>query len=72
MNRDARVFVAGGTTLPGRALLDLLRAEGFANFVGVGAAEPDLTDAACDATPSSRATRPECVFLSAGRPAASG
>ncbi len=66
MKRDARVFVAGGATLPGRALIDLLRGAGFTRLVGVGADEPDLTDArATDAFFA--ATCPEYVFLCAGK-----
>ena len=66
MKRDTRVFVAGGDTLPGRALLDLLRAEGFANVAGSGTAEPDLTDARATEAFFADA-RPECVFLCAGK-----
>lgn len=64
MNREARVFVAGGNTLLGRALIDLFRDEGAARPVGVEG-EPDLTDA--DTTAAFFAgTRPEVVFLCAG------
>jgi GDP-L-fucose synthase len=60
-----RVFVAGGDTLPGAALLDLLPSEGFTNLVGVGRDEPDLTDAlAVDSFFA--AERPEVVFLVGG------
>jgi GDP-L-fucose synthase len=66
MRRGARVFVAGGSTLPGRGLIDLLREEGCAGLVGTGADEPDLTDpVATDAFFDE--ARPECVFLCAGR-----
>src|SRR4051794_40903933 len=66
MRRDARVFVAGGSTLPGRALIDLLRDEGFTHLVGTGGDEPNLRDAtATDAFFA--AERPECVFLCAGK-----
>lgn len=65
MNRATHVFVAGGTTLPGRALIELLRAEAFTNIVGAGAAEPDLADAA-ETDAFFAAARPECVFLCAG------
>lgn len=63
MTRDSRIFVAGGSTLYGRALTDHLRDEGYTYLVGP---EPDLTD--------SRATdaffaeaRPEVVFHCAGQ-----
>lgn len=66
MNRRSRVFVAGGRTLLGAALLDLLPEQGFGHLVGVGADEPDLTDA----TAVERffaAQRPEYVFLVGGK-----
>lgn len=66
MNLDAPVFVAGGDTLFGHALVELLRAEGFTHLVGVGAAEPDLADARATDAFFARA-RPACVFLCAGR-----
>ena len=65
MTRNARVFVAGGITLPGRALIDLMRTEGFAHAVGGGSAEPDFTDAAATEA-FFAAARPEFVFLCAG------
>ncbi len=45
MNPSSRVYVAGGDTLLGAALLDRLRAAGFGNLVGVPPHEPDLTAA---------------------------
>lgn len=60
-----RVFVAGGDTLPGAALLDLLPAEGFTNLVGVGPDEPDLTDALA-VNSFFASEKPEWVFLVGG------
>lgn len=57
-----RVFVAGGDTLPGAALLDLLPAEGL---VGVGPDEPDLTDALA-VNSFFASEKPEVVFLVGG------
>jgi GDP-L-fucose synthase len=65
MERTARVFVAGGGTLAGAALLDLLPADGFTNLVGVGADEPDLTDALA-VNSFFAAERPGFVFLVGG------
>lgn len=65
MNPGTRVFVSGGNTLIGRALIDLLRAEGRAELVGAGANEPDVTDGAATAAFFARA-RPEVVFHCAG------
>jgi GDP-L-fucose synthase len=57
--------VAGGATLAGAALLDLLREEGFARLVGTGETEPDPTDAA-EVEAFFAASRPEVVFHCAG------
>lgn len=62
MERTARIFIAGRHTLVGAAILRVLRAEGFETLAG----EPDLADAgAVDAF--FRDSRPEYVFLAAGR-----
>ena len=66
MRPDMRVFVTGGTTLHGRALVDLLQEEGFAHLVGVGEDEPDLLDAAATLA-FFESERPECVFHCAGK-----
>lgn len=66
MNRLARIFVAGGDTLIGAALLDHLSDRGFLNLVGVGAYEPDLTDESA-VLDFFRRTRPEFVFHAAGK-----
>jgi len=66
LDRLARIFVAGGDTLIGAALLDHLSDCGFLNLVGVGVYEPDLTDT--DAVHDFfRQSRPEFVFLAAGK-----
>ncbi len=66
MNRDSRIYVAGGDTLAGAALLELLRERGFTQLLGVGADEPDPTDAAAVQT-FFAAEQPEFVFLAAGK-----
>lgn len=66
MNRLSRIFVSGGDTLIGAALLDHLSDCGFINLVGVGVYEPDPTD--MDAVANFfHQMRPEYVFLAAGR-----
>jgi GDP-L-fucose synthase len=66
MNRLSRIFVSGGDTLIGAALLDHLSDCGFINLVGVGVYEPDPTD--LDAVANFfHQMRPEYVFLAAGR-----
>ena len=66
MNRKSRVFVAGGDTLVGAALLDALQERGFTKLVGVGPFEPDLTDAAGVDTFFAENV-PEYVFLVGGK-----
>ena len=66
MNTKSRVFVAGGDTLLGAALIDLLGNRGFSNLVGVGADEPDLTDVHMVDGFFAEA-EPEYVFLVGGR-----
>jgi GDP-L-fucose synthase len=63
---QARVYVAGGGTLIGAALVRQLKASGYRNLVGLPGAEPDLTDAVqVDAFFAS--ARPDYVFVAAGR-----
>jgi GDP-L-fucose synthase len=66
VNRSAPIFVAGGETLPGAALLELLQASGYRNLVGIGADEPNLTVMA-DVEDFFDDARPEYVFLVAGK-----
>lgn len=66
MNRTARIYVAGGKTLAGAALLELLDAEGYRNVVGRPPDEPDLT-AAGQVEDFFGEARPEYVFLVAGK-----
>ncbi|HZU34872.1 MAG TPA: NAD-dependent epimerase/dehydratase family protein, partial [Gemmataceae bacterium] len=66
MNTRSRIFVAGGGTLIGAALLERLRALGYRDLVGVGAAEPDLTCAGL-VEDFFAEYRPEYIFLAAGK-----
>ena len=65
MKTTSRVFVAGGSTLLGSAILDRLRDEGC-GLVGVGPEEPDPTQAA-QVEDFFAEYRPEYVFVAAGR-----
>ena len=65
MTHTSRVFVAGGATLLGAAILDRLNDEGCA-LVGIGADEPDPTQAA-QVEDFFAEYRPEYVFVAAGR-----
>ena len=64
MEPRVRVYVAGGSTLMGQALVQRLLGTGYKHVVGVGA-EPDLT---CSSQVQDffAEHRPEYVFLAAG------
>src|SRR5581483_226590 len=66
LNATSRIYVAGGETLVGAALLERLRAARFANLVGTPPGEPDLADAV-QVEDFFASARPEYVFLAAGR-----
>ena len=66
MDTDARIFVAGGETLIGAALLRRLYRNGFTNVVADATTEPDLTQAG-EVDAFFAETRPEYVFLAAGK-----
>ncbi len=65
MNRTARIFVAGGETLAGAALLEALEVEGYRNLVGAPPEEPALTDAR-EVRAFFDKARPDYVFLAGG------
>ena len=65
MKPDSRVFVAGGRTLLGAALQELLPDRGCENLVGTGTDEPKLTDAV-EVERFFADERPEYVFLVGG------
>jgi GDP-L-fucose synthase len=66
MNRTARIYVAGGDTLIGAALIERLRGDGYRNLVGTPPDEPDLTVAG-QVEDFFGEARPEYVFLAAGK-----
>jgi GDP-L-fucose synthase len=66
VNRDARIYVAGGDTLVGAALLERLHAAGYRNLVGTPPDEPDLI-AAGPVEDFFGEARPDYVFLVAGK-----
>jgi len=66
MEKDSRIFVAGGQTLIGAEIVHELERQGYTNIVGTPGEEPDLTDAAqVDAFFAQ--TAPGYVFLAAGK-----
>jgi GDP-L-fucose synthase len=66
VHRNARVFVAGGKTLIGAALLRELASRSFAGVVGAPPDEPDYRSAD-EIAAFFRSAHPEYVFLAAGR-----
>ena len=66
MDKVDRIYVAGSETVVGKALLRQLAAGGYFNVIDTSSEEPDLTDRAkVDAYFG--ATRPDYVFLAAGK-----
>jgi GDP-L-fucose synthase len=65
VNRTSRIYVAGGDTPLGAALLERLRAAGYERLVGTPPDEPDLT-AAGPVDDFFAEARPEYVFVAAG------
>jgi GDP-L-fucose synthase len=61
-----RIYVAGSETLVGKGLLRQLAFAGFSNVVFTSSLEPDLTDGA-SVNAYFEATRPDYVFLAAGK-----
>ena len=66
MEKQAKVFVAGGATLIGAAFLHQLDQQGYTNVVGRPGEEPDLTDAPQVEAFFAKA-KPEYIFLVAGK-----
>ncbi|MFO0146650.1 MAG: NAD-dependent epimerase/dehydratase family protein [Betaproteobacteria bacterium] len=66
LERSARFLVTGGTGLVGRALVSLLRNEGYSNVIGVGSRDFDLRSDTAVAQMYAD-TRPDFVFHLAAR-----
>jgi GDP-L-fucose synthase len=66
VHRNARIFVAGGKTLIGAALVRQLASRSFDNVVGAPPEEPDYRSAD-EIAAFFRSACPEYVFLAAGR-----
>ena len=66
MDKTDRIYVAGSETLVGKGLLRQLDLAGYSNVIDTSSEEPDLTDGrSVDAY--FEATRPDYVFLAAGK-----
>ncbi len=66
MEKNSRVYVAGGQTLIGAAILRELKRKEYSNIVGMPEEEPDLTDA-LQVESFFKKEHPEYVFLAAGK-----
>ena len=66
MEKSDRIYVAGGQSLIGAALLRELERQGYSNVIGTKGEEPDLTDAA-QVDDFFAKTAPAYVFLAAGK-----
>jgi GDP-L-fucose synthase len=66
MNKQAKIYVAGGQELIGAALLHQLEQQGYTNIVGKPGQEPDLTNPFQVETFFAQ-TRPDYVFVAAGK-----
>jgi len=66
MDKDAKIYVVGGQTLIGAAILRRLEQQGYPHVVGRPEDEPEWTDAAQVDTFFAKTT-PEYVFLAAGK-----
>jgi len=66
MEKHARIYVAGGQTPIGAAILREVERQGYMNIVGRPGEEPELTDAAQVDAFFAR-TAPDYVFLAAGK-----
>ena len=66
MDKNANIYVAGGQTLIGAALLRQLEQQGYKHLAGLPPAEPDLTDRE-QVSDFFASNKPDYVFLAAGK-----
>jgi GDP-L-fucose synthase len=66
LHRDSKIYVAGGQTLIGQALLEELESQGYGNLSGRFTDGLELTDPS-QVDAYFAATKPEYVFLAAGK-----
>jgi GDP-L-fucose synthase len=66
VEKQSRIYIAGGGTLIGAALLRRLKALGYVNVLGAPPDEPDLCSAA-EVDAFFRRSRPEYVIFAAGK-----
>lgn len=66
MEKQAKIYVAGGQELIGAAILRQLERQGYTNLVGRPGDEPDLSDAV-QVEAFFAQTKPDYVFIAAGK-----
>lgn len=66
MDKNAKIYVAGGQTLIGAALLRQLERQGYCHLIGTLPAEPNLADRE-QVSDFFAQNKPEYVFLAAGK-----
>jgi len=66
VEKQDRIYVAGNETILGRAVADQLQRQGYTNLIGTSSCEPNLTDGK-EVDRFFRETRPDYVFLTAGK-----
>jgi GDP-L-fucose synthase len=66
LEKNSKIYVAGGQTLIGAAILCELKRQEYSNIVGTQGEEPDLTDAS-QVESFFKKEHPEYVFLAAGK-----
>lgn len=66
MDKNANIYVAGGQTLIGAAMLRQLERQGYKNLASLPPAEPDLTDRE-QVSNFFASNKPDYVFLAAGK-----
>ena len=66
MKKDSRIFIAGESTMEGKALVRLIKERNYNNIINLNNGEPDLTNY-CLVKEYFKDLRPEYVFLFAGK-----
>ena len=66
MKKDSRIFIAGESTMEGKALVRLIKEKNYNNVINLGHGEPDLTNNYL-VKEYFKDLRPEYVFLFAGK-----
>ena len=66
MKKDSRIYIAGESTMEGKAFIRLIKERNYKNIINLDNGEPDLTNYSL-VKKYFRDLRPEYVFLFAGK-----